>query len=60
MIMDTLELRELDSDELDNINGGAVNCFWGAVAAGLIIATGGEILGDWDNFKRGLRGQPEK
>ena len=58
--MDTLELRELDVQEMENVNDGGVSCFWGGVAAGLIITAGDEILGDWENFKRELRGQPEK
>lgn len=49
-------LVELNLSDQHTINGG----FWGAVAAGLIIAAGAEIISDWDNFERGLTGQPYK
>lgn len=30
-----------------------------AIAVGLAVAAGAEIFGDWENFKRGLKGLPE-
>lgn len=52
-----LELIDLNSFEEKNINGGG---FFIAVAAGLTIAAGTEIITDWDNFERGFTGQPYK
>lgn len=52
-----MELVELNHNNEKNINGGSI---LGAIAAGLVIAAGAEIIGDWDNFERGLTGQPYK
>lgn len=47
--------RELDKNELSGIYGGVA---W-YVIGGLIFAVANEIVSDWDNFKAGLKGQPE-
>jgi hypothetical protein len=47
--------REIDKDELSGIYGGII---W-YVIGGIIIAVANEVVSDWDNFKAGLRGQPE-
>jgi len=47
--------RELDKEELSGIYGGVI---W-YIVGGVIIAVVNEIVSDWDNFKAGLRGQPE-
>jgi hypothetical protein len=59
--MKNLEIRsssftELTKKEQQEITGGnwGVN-FWGPVLAQAVK----EIVSDWDNFKRGLTGQPE-
>ncbi len=43
-------LEELSQKELKETDGG----FWGIVGAGLLIAAGAEIIGDWDEFKDGF------
>ena len=50
------EFLPLKREEMHEIHGGAV---WAVIFAGLVIAGGSEIIADWDNFKRGLRGLPE-
>ena len=59
IIMDTLELRDLDVQELRNVNGGVCGplCL---IGVGIVIVSGTEIISDWDNFKRGLKSEPEK
>lgn len=47
-------ITPLTESDLQQIEGG-----WIRVAIGLAIAAGAEIIGDWDNFKRGLAGKPE-
>ncbi len=47
--------RELNKDELSGIYGGVI---WYLIA-GVVVAVVNEIVSDWDNFKAGLRGQPE-
>ena len=49
------EFRPLDREEMHSTQGG----IFGAIAIGLAIAAGAEIIGDWDNFKAGLMGLPE-
>ncbi len=50
-------VQELDAKEMKKTNGGLG--FLGVVGAGLLIAAGTAIINDWDNFKRGLAGEPE-
>jgi lactobin A/cerein 7B family class IIb bacteriocin len=56
---ETLKLSEqflpMEREEMHETNGG----IWPAILAGLLIAGGVEIIGDWDNFKRGLSGRSE-
>jgi hypothetical protein len=59
--MKTLELKAtglfaLTAEEERNISGG----FWLQVLQGIAIAGGGALIQDWDNFKAGLRGDPER
>jgi hypothetical protein len=54
-IKDMSYYRELNKDELSGIYGGVI---W-YIVGGVIIAVVNEIVSDWDNFKAGLRGQPE-
>jgi hypothetical protein len=59
--MKTLELKRtglfaLTAEEERNISGG----FWLQVLQGLAIAGGTALIQDWDNFKAGLRGDPER
>ena len=49
------EFRPLDRAEMHATTGGIL----AAIAIGLAIAAGAEIIGDWDNFKAGLMGLPE-
>jgi hypothetical protein len=44
-------------EEMYETRGGSILL---AILGGLAIAAGGEIIGDWDNFKNGLRGRPEE
>jgi len=56
--MNTLELRELNSNEIEKVSGGCGGlCI---LSVGLTVMAATEIVSDWDNFKRGLRGEPEK
>ena len=57
--MDVSENRfiPLSEEEIQNTRGGIG--ILAAIAIGLTIAAGAEILGDWDNFKAGLMGRPE-
>lgn len=43
-------LVELKREELSEIDGG----FWQLIAVAIAV----EIMGDWDNFKAGLAGDP--
>jgi len=47
--------RELNNDELSGISGG----WWWYIVGGVVFAVTNEICRDWDNFKAGLRGEPE-
>lgn len=49
-------LRELAPEEQLEINGGG---FGLEALGGLLLAIAKEVLSDWENFKRGLSGQPE-
>lgn len=51
-------VRELNTDEATKIDGGFP--ILGTIAAGLVIAAGTAVINDWDNFERGLTGQPYK
>lgn len=44
------EVKELDSREINMINGGV----WGFIAGAVFTV----IIEDWDNFKAGLAGDP--
>ena len=48
------EFLPLRRDEMYEIHGGFL-----PILAGLIIAGGAAIIGDWDNFKNGLMGRKE-
>lgn len=56
---ESLKLSEhflpMDREEMHETQGG----IWAAILAGLLIAGGVQILGDWDNFKAGLAGRAE-
>ena len=59
--MKTLDLKNaglqpLTAEEEGNISGG----FWLQLLSGAIVIIGGSIVRDWDNFKGGLLGQPER
>lgn len=49
-------LEELSPEEQLEITGGS---FGLDVLGGLLLAIAKEVISDWDNFKRGLTGQPE-
>ncbi|SEF91822.1 hypothetical protein [Algoriphagus boritolerans] len=51
------KFKELSIEEMQETAGGLG--FWATIGAGLIVATGVAIISDWDNFKAGLRGEPE-
>lgn len=51
------KFEELSFEEKLELKGGL--SFWGTVAAGVIVATVVAIIDDWDNFKAGLKGEPE-
>jgi len=44
-------LQEMSRTETSEIDGGG---FWAIAGAGLVIAAGAEIIGDWDEFKAGF------
>jgi hypothetical protein len=54
--LNELNLEELEAGEAIETNGGL---FWAAVAAGAAIAAITQVIQDWDNFKRGITGEPE-
>ncbi len=62
MVLDTLEVQELSKDEAFKIDGGLG--FLATVAAGLVVAAftvaATEVVADWNNFKRGFTGEPER
>jgi hypothetical protein len=47
--------HELDKYELSGIYGGVI---W-YILGGIAIAIANEVVRDWDNFKAGLKGEPE-
>ena len=47
-------LQVLSSEEKKKTNGGIL----GTIIAGCAIAAFVEIIRDWDNFERGLKGEP--
>jgi hypothetical protein len=47
--------REIDKHELSGIYGGVI---W-YILGGIVIAMTNEVVRDWDNFKAGLKGEPE-
>jgi hypothetical protein len=49
---------EISSNEQQEINGGILP-FLAGLISGIILASGTEIISDWDNFKNGLMGRPE-
>ena len=51
------KFKELSLEDLQETTGGLG--FWATIGVGLIIGAGIAIIDDWDNFKAGLRGQPE-
>jgi len=57
MNLENLGVQEMSAQEAMKIEGGGG--FWGPVAGGLIIATFVAVIADWDNFKKGLKGEPE-
>ena len=60
--MKTLELEKIGVQEMNIKQMKETNGDFGILAAiviGLAIAGGAEIFGDWDNFKAGLKGEPE-
>jgi hypothetical protein len=46
---------ELSKDELSKTYGG----FWYYILGGIALAISNGVIIDWDNFKAGLRGEPE-
>ena len=60
--MKTLELEKIGVQEMNTKQMKETNGDFGilaAIAIGLAIAAGAEIFDDWDNFKAGLKGEPE-
>ncbi|MEJ1240919.1 hypothetical protein WBG78_22425 [Chryseolinea sp. T2] len=49
-------LSPLTPEEERNISGG----FWIQILGGAIAVAVGTVVRDWDNFKAGLAGQPER
>ena len=49
-------LQPLTAEEERNISGG----FWLQLLGGAIVIVGTAVVRDWDNFKGGLLGQPER
>lgn len=52
MNLDNLNLVELNTHEIQEVNGGFLWIVLGAIATACIA--------DWDNFERGLKGYPCK
>lgn len=51
------KFENLSFKEMTEVNGGL--SFIATIAAGIIIYAASEIINDWDNFKAGLKGEPE-
>ena len=49
-------LLPLNAEEERNVCGG----FWLQILGGGLVAAGRTIINDWDNFKAGLMGEPER
>jgi hypothetical protein len=58
MDLEKLNVAELNAQETQETEGGIG--ILATIAAGLIISAGVEIIQDWDNFKAGLNGEPER
>ncbi|MBE9481539.1 MAG: hypothetical protein IMY69_07585 [Bacteroidetes bacterium] len=61
--MKYLELEKFGVQEMNTKQMKETNGDFGilaAIAIGIGIAAGAEILDDWDNFKAGLKGEPEQ
>jgi len=52
-------VKEMNAKEMKKTDGGEPISIGVAIAIGLAIAAGTAIINDWDNFKRGLAGEPE-
>ena len=50
-------MKELDKDELQVVEGGMFQWII-AIAVGAAIGAINEIYKDWDNFERGIKGEP--
>ncbi|WP_321515209.1 hypothetical protein [Marinifilum fragile] len=48
-------VQEMNTKEIKEIDGG----IFGAILAGVVIAGATVVFTDWDNFKKGLMGEPE-
>jgi len=51
-------MKELNERELRNIEGGFI--IWAVVCGAMLVASFSEVIGDWNNFERGLTGQSYK
>ncbi|MBW3466256.1 class IIb bacteriocin, lactobin A/cerein 7B family [Arthrospiribacter ruber] len=51
------KFEELSFEEMVEVEGGLG--FWATVGAGILVASAVAIISDWDNFKAGLKGEPE-
>ncbi len=49
--LEKMGVQEMNAEEMKEDNGGL---FWEAVGVALLV----EIFSDWENFKKGLSGQP--
>lgn len=49
-------MQPLTDEEQRSISGG----FWFQVVGGAFAIVVGSVVRDWDNFKAGLSGQPER
>jgi hypothetical protein len=58
MNLEKLKVAELNAQEVQETEGGIG--ILATIATGLIISAGEEIIQDWDNFKSGLNGEPER
>jgi lactobin A/cerein 7B family class IIb bacteriocin len=50
-------MKELEKNDLQEIEGGIIPWLV-AVAIGVTIGAINEIFKDWDNFERGIQGEP--
>jgi hypothetical protein len=49
-------MKELIKNELREVDGGFI--IWPVVCGAMLISLFSEVVGDWENFERGLTGQP--